>query len=75
MPKYDFNNASEKPFRLCPFSILDKKRIQFSSINLFSPSLLSINGMYFPSFDAKLFLIAQTAHDGITLRTPFPELL
>ena len=41
----------------------DKKGIQFSSINLFPLYLLSINGMYFPSFN------------GITLQTPFPKLL
>ena len=68
-------NTSGRLLLKMSVSILDKKRFQFSSINLFPPSLLSINRMYFPSFDGKLFLIAQTAHDGITLRTPFLKLL
>ena len=67
-------NTSGRLLLKMSVSILDKKRFQFSSINLFPPSLLSINRMYFPSFDRKLFLIAQTAHDGITLRTLFPKL-
>ena len=38
-------------------------------------SRFSMKGIYFPSFDGRFERIDHIAHDGITLRLPFPRKL
>ena len=49
--------------------------LDYSDDSFFASGNLSVNGVYTPSSERYVSLIAQTTHEGITLCTLFPSLL